>query len=96
MCGEWNRFGFSLSPLGPGWPIEYGLGIMRFRYPRFLAPIKPVPEIIGHTGVSGSWLFYCPDLDMILAGDVSQITAGAVPFQFVPKILRVLLENGSC
>jgi CubicO group peptidase (beta-lactamase class C family) len=95
MCGDWNRFGFSLSPLGPGWPIEYGLGIMRFRYPRFLTPIRPMPEIIGHTGVSGSWLFYCPDLDMILAGDVSQVTAGAVPFQFVPQILRVLLESGS-
>ncbi|NPV75958.1 MAG: beta-lactamase family protein [Anaerolineae bacterium] len=90
MCREWNRFGFSLSPVGPGWPIEYGLGIMRFRYPRFLTPLNPLPEVIGHTGVSGSWLFYCPSLEMLMAGDVSQITAGGVPFQFVPKIIRSL------
>ena len=90
MCDEWNQFGFSLSPTGPGWPIEYGLGIMRFRYPRFLTPFNPIPEIIGHTGVSGSWLFYCPSMELILAGDVSQVTAGAVPFQTVPKILKSL------
>lgn len=88
MCREWNRFGFSLSPLGPRWPIEYGLGIMRFRYPRFLTPLNPLPEVIGHTGVSGSWLFYCQSLEIMVAGNVSQITAGAVPFQFVPKIIR--------
>lgn len=90
MCNEWNLFGFSLSPIGPGWPIEYSLGIMRFRYPRFMAPFNPIPEVIGHTGVSGSWLFYCPSMELILAGDVSQVTAGAVPFQTVPKMLKSL------
>ncbi len=90
ICSDWNRFGFSLSPLGPGWPIEYGLGIMRFRYPRFLTPLNPLPEVIGHTGVSGSWLFYCPSLEIMVAGNVSQITAGAIPFQVVPKIIGSL------
>lgn len=86
----WNRFGLSLSPVGPGWPIEYGLGMMRFRLPRFMTPFRLVPEIIGHTGVSGSWLFYCPRLDILLAGTVSQITAGAVPFRFLPGLLNAL------
>lgn len=90
MRGEWNQFGFSISPIGPGWPIEYSLGIMRFRIPRIISPFRPVPEIIGHTGATGSWLFYCPPLDIYLAGDVSQITAGPVPFQFVPKMLGLL------
>ena len=90
MNGEWNRFGFSLSPVGPGWPIEYGLGMMRMAPPRFLTPFRPSPEFIGHTGATGSWLFYCPPLDLILAGDVSQVTAAQVPFRFVPKLLRAL------
>ena len=90
MYAEWNRFGFSLSPVGPGWPIEYGLGIMRMLVPRSLTPFRPFPEFIGHSGATGSWLFYCPPLDILLAGDVSQITAGPIPFQFVPKILRTL------
>ncbi|MCW3489743.1 serine hydrolase domain-containing protein [Dethiobacter alkaliphilus] len=90
MTGEWNQFGFSISPVGPGWPIEYGLGIMRFRYPKFLNPIRPIPEVIGHTGASGSWLFYCPPLDIMLTGNVSQVAATALPFQVVPKLLTML------
>lgn len=92
MCNEWNRFGLSVSPVRPGWPIEYGLGIMRFRYPWFLSLFSPVPEVIGHTGVSGSWLFYCPPLDIMTAGSVNQITAAAVPFEVVPKILRSITK----
>lgn len=90
MHTEWNRFGFSISPVGPGWPIEYGLGMMRMLVPRSLTPFRPIPELMGHTGATGSWLFYCPPLDLLLVGDVSQITAAPVPFQFVPKILRAL------
>jgi hypothetical protein len=63
---------------------------MRFRNPRFLNPFSPIPEVIGHTGVSGSWLFYCPPLEMMIAGNVSQITAAAVPFKIIPKILKSL------
>lgn len=91
MHSGWNRFGFSISPVGPGWPIEYGLGMMHMSAPRFLTPIRPFPAFFGHTGSTGSWLFYCPQLDILLAGNVSQITAGPVPFQFVPKILRTLM-----
>lgn len=86
----WNRFGFSLSPVGPGWPVEYGQGLMRFRLPRFLTPFRPVPEIIGHTGVCGSWLFYCPRLELLLTGSVSQLSAGPVPFSFLPRLLKAL------
>ena len=91
MCQHWHPFGFSLSPIGPGWPIEYGLGIMRFRYPRFMTPWKPLPEVIGHTGVTGAWLFYCPALELILTGDVSQVTASPLPFQAVPRLLKDLI-----
>ncbi len=93
MCAEWNRFGFSISPVGPGWPIEYGLGMLRMRAPRILTPFRPFPEFIGHTGATGSWLLYCPRLDVLLAGDVSQITAGPVPYQFVPGILRTMMTS---
>lgn len=87
MQSDWNKFGFSLNTLGPGWPIEYTLGMMRFKYPKFMSPTKHIPEIIGHTGVTGSWLFYCPELEVIIAGDVSQVTASPLPFREVPKIL---------
>lgn len=90
MLGLWNTFGFHLSPLAPGWPIQYGLGMMRFKMPRLFTPFNPIPELIGHTGAVGSWLFYCPKLDLILAGTVSQVTAAAAPFKILPKLLRGL------
>lgn len=89
----WNRFKFSLDPAAlrsPGWPIEYGLGIMRFRLPRIFNPFHPMPSVIGHTGSTGCWSFYCKDLDIFTSGSVDEVTAGAVPYRIVPKILRVL------
>ena len=93
MRDHWNTFGFALSPIAPGWPIQYGVGMMRFQMPRLFTPFRPLPEVIGHTGAVGSWLFYCPSLEMILAGTVSQVTAGAVPFKAVPKLLRILEKS---
>ncbi len=90
MRKEWNRFGFMISPIAPGWPIEYGLGMMRFEIPRFASPFKAIPAVIGHTGASGTWLFYCPGVDLYLAGAVSQVEAAAVPYRFVPKALSLL------
>lgn len=92
MRQQWNRFGFPRDAAAwrlPGWPIEYGLGMMRLKMPRLFTPFKPIPAIIGHTGISGSWLFYCPELDLYVCGTVDQMTAAALPFRIVPKLLRV-------
>jgi D-alanyl-D-alanine carboxypeptidase len=93
MQRRWNRFGLPLDRAalrGPGWPIEYGLGMMRFRLPRVFTPFAPVPAVIGHSGSTGSWLFHCPERDLFLTGTVDQVTAGAVPYRFVPKLLRAV------
>lgn len=91
MMQHWNRFGLpkdKASLRQPGWPIEYGFGMMRFKLPRWLTPLKTIPELVGHTGSTGSWLFYCPEKDFYFCGTVDQVTAGAVPFRFVPKLLH--------
>ncbi len=92
MMGSWQTFGVAFNPISPGWPIQYGLGAMRYRIPRAFTPFKPVPEVVGHTGAVGSWLFYCPKLDMIFTGTVSQITAAAVPFRVIPRLLQIMEE----
>jgi CubicO group peptidase (beta-lactamase class C family) len=56
MQGSWNRFGFPINraALGsPGWPIEYGLGLMCFQLPRVFTALKRLPAVIGHTGSTG-------------------------------------------
>ncbi|MDP3719312.1 MAG: serine hydrolase domain-containing protein [Acidobacteriota bacterium] len=96
MQARWRRFSFPLDRAAlrqPSWPIEYGLGVMRFRLPRFLAPFRPVPQVVGHTGSTGTWLFHAPEPDLYLAGAVNQVTAGAVPFKLVPRVLRAVTDG---
>lgn len=90
MISNWNTFGLQLIPTSPGWPIQYGLGFMRFKYPKFLPPFKDIPDFYGHTGVTGSWLFYCPAFDLIVAGDVGQLSASATPFRFMSELILKL------
>jgi hypothetical protein len=95
LMQAWHRLGFPLDRAAlrsPQWPIEYGLGLMRFDVPRFIAPFGRVPALVGHTGSTGSWLFHCPARDLLFAGTVDQATAGAVPFRFVPQLLRALRD----
>ena len=98
MQSNWHRFGFPLDRAAmrsPGWPIEYGAGMMRFRLPRLFTPTSAIPAVLGHTGSTGCWLFYCPELDVFLAGTVNEVTAGAIPFRAVPRILSILRKPSS-
>ncbi len=97
MTNHWRRFGFPMDRAAlrsPNWPIEYAMGMMRFHVPRLFAPCKPIPAVLGHTGSTGCWLFYCPALDVTLAGSVEDAAAGAVPFRLVPQILQRLMRAG--
>jgi len=81
---NFRRFGFPLDKGAlrfPRWPIEYAMGMMRFRLPRFLTRVAPIPALLGHTGSTGCWLFHCPELDLYFSGSVEDITAGAFPFR---------------
>lgn len=97
MQARWRRFGQPRDRAAlrqPGWPIEYGLGVMRFQLPRFLTPFRPLPAVVGHTGSTGTWLFHAHEPDLYLVGAVSELTAGPLPYRFVPRILRAALETG--
>ncbi len=97
MMSPWRRFGFPMDRAAlrsPNWPIEYAMGMMRFRVPRLFTPLVPIPAMFGHTGSTGCWLFYCPAMDVATSGSVEDAAAGAVPFQVVPQILRLLLRLG--
>ena len=73
------------------WPlIHYGLGMMHFRIGRLNAPgFRPL-NLIGHSGATGSWLFCCPELDLLTSGTVDEVEARAFPFRFIPKLLRAI------
>ncbi|MFQ3620373.1 MAG: hypothetical protein SNJ78_05455, partial [Spirochaetales bacterium] len=95
MQSRWNRFGLPLDRetlRAPSWPIEYSFGLMRFQLPRIFTAFKKVPAVIGHSGSTGSWLFYCPEQDLYISGSVDELVAGPIPYQLIPKILTFLIR----
>lgn len=94
MQANWSQFGFPFDKSAlrsPGWPIEYGLGIMRFQLPIIFTSFKKLPAVIGHTGSTGCWLFWCPELDLYFSGSVCEATAGAIPYRLMPRLLKLFL-----
>lgn len=75
---NWNRIFF---------PLQYGMGIARFKLPWFFSPFQRVPELIGHSGLSGAWAFYAPEKDLYVAGTVNQIANPGRPFQLMCRLI---------
>lgn len=73
-------------------PVEYGLGVMRYAPPRWMSPFFAVPPLVGHTGSTATWLFHCPDLDVILAG-AFDVTQPPLPFRFLPRVVQTLAKH---
>jgi CubicO group peptidase (beta-lactamase class C family) len=77
---QWNPIFF---------PFEYGYGLMRFKLPRLLMPFGYSPELVGHSGSSGSFLYYDRGLDLYMAGTVNQMAQRNVPFQLMLKTAQM-------
>ena len=71
-------------------PNRYGLGTWIFSVNRLIAPGHRPVTLVGHAGVTGTWLFHCPELDLHLAGSIDQATSRArsAPFRLMARILR--------
>lgn len=67
-------------------PLEYGIGISRFKLPWYFSPISPFPELIGHSGLSGAFAFYCPEKDLLMTGTVNQVARPDLAYKLMLKI----------
>lgn len=74
-------------------PLEYGLGIMRFEVPWIFSPFKRFPPVVGHSGASGALLFYCQEWDLYLVGTVNQVAKRSLSFQTMIQLLAQANER---
>jgi D-alanyl-D-alanine carboxypeptidase len=72
-------------------PFQYGIGIQKFYMPRFLSPLKAVPDMIGHCGSTGSVAFYIPEADVYITGTTNQQANPSAAFQTLIKIVHALM-----
>jgi len=70
------------------YPLESGIGVHRFKVPWFFSPFKPIPEIIGHSGLSGAFAFYSPAKELFLTGTVNQISSPGTSFRLMLKVMN--------
>lgn len=77
-AAEWRRIFF---------PLQYGVGFMRFQLPRIFTLFRKTPEFFGHSGASGTVAFYAPELDLYVCAAVNQTKYRDLPF-------RLLVEAG--
>ena len=78
---RWNKIFF---------PLEYGAGLMRFKLPRIMSPFSPTPELIGHSGSTGSFLFHSTNADLYISGTINQIKEQGLPFRLMTEVVNIL------
>ena len=71
-------------------PLENGVGMMRFKLPRLFSPFKAIPECYGHSGLSGAFAFYCPEKEIFITGTVNQISQPQLSYKLMLKLLMTL------
>lgn len=71
-------------------PFDYGTGLMRFQVPRLFSPFKRFPALVGHSGLSGAFAFYCPEQDLYLCGTVNQIQRPGTSFRLMLRLQQEL------
>jgi D-alanyl-D-alanine carboxypeptidase len=71
-------------------PLQYGYGTMRFKLPGFIAVAVGIPPIWGHSGSTGSFLYYSEELDLYMAGSVNQTASKLKPFSLMRRVMRAV------
>jgi D-alanyl-D-alanine carboxypeptidase len=77
----WNRIFF---------PLQYGVGVMRFRMPRWLSPLSTPPDLRGHSGLSGSFAFYEPRRDLYVTGTLNSVANQRAPYRLLLKLFAAI------
>jgi CubicO group peptidase (beta-lactamase class C family) len=72
-------------------PMQSGIGIHRFKLPWIFNPTGAVPELIGHSGLSGTLAYYSPKHDLFIVGTVNQIAYPDISFKTAIKLIRKAL-----
>ena len=81
---DWRRIFF---------PLETGIGILRFRLPRWLAPFNRAPDLIGHSGILGAFAFHAPERDVTVCGTVNQLASRSRPYRLMVEALEAVRRS---
>lgn len=65
---------------------------MRFKLPRIFSPLSATPELIGHSGASGAFLFHSDIGQLYIGGTLNQLENRRRPFGLMLKVIKMVDE----
>jgi len=71
-------------------PLQYGVGVSRFRLPRVMSPLSRPPDLVGHSGLSGAFAFRDTVSGVYLAGTVNNVDKPDRSFRMMLRMLRAI------
>lgn len=71
-------------------PLKYGIGIMRFSLPRIFTLFKKYPELLGHSGLSGAFAYFCPEKELCFTGTVNQIAYPSISYRLLVQAMAAI------
>ena len=74
-------------------PLQYGFGTMRFKMPPLASKALGIPPLWGHSGSTGSFLYYSQDLDLYMAGTLDQVDSRIAPFKLMRKAMKAVADR---
>ena len=86
LMHNWRRLRF---------PLQYGFGTMRFNLPRPIRAVVRIPPLWGHSGSTGSFLYYLEDFDLYMGGTIDQTESKIKPFLLMGKIIRAIAAENT-
>ena len=69
-------------------PIQYGYGTMYLELPWFITKVMKIPPLWGHSGSTGSSLYYSEDLNLYMAGSINQVESKTKPFRLMLSVMK--------
>jgi D-alanyl-D-alanine carboxypeptidase len=80
---DWAKFGRG---------IYYGYGLMYFKFKEIFFLLSDKLDMWGNSGSIGSYMYYCPKLDMYIIGNFNQTKYEKKHVNFIIRVLNVLAK----
>jgi len=77
---DWHKLEF---------PIQYGYGTMYFKLPPLMTKLSGLTPLWGHSGSTGSFLYYSEDLDLYMAGTIDNVGSNVKPFMLMRDVMKL-------
>jgi len=80
LMHNWNKLKF---------PIQYGYGTMYFKLLPLMRKVTKLTPLWGHSGSTGSFLYYSEDLDLYMAGSIDKVGSDSKPFMLMRGVMKL-------